>query len=77
MPNKNILNFENENLGMLRDGGVVLQDHNEIWKKLFSQEAIQLSEKLGPPDFKFYHIGSTSIPGIKAKPIIDMIVTAR
>lgn len=46
--------------------------HNPIWFKVFQQEQkllLNLDEVIAVE-----HIGSTAIPGIMAKPIIDMMV---
>lgn len=59
-------------IGMKRDS-VTLTGHNPRWKRLFSGEAYAIYDQLRLEDFRIYHIGSTSIPGIRAKPIIDIL----
>jgi GrpB-like predicted nucleotidyltransferase (UPF0157 family) len=44
------------------------------WVELFEQEAGLLRRALGEKALSIEHIGSTSIPGIEAKPIIDIMV---
>ncbi len=44
------------------------------WSQEFNQEAKLLKETLGDIKINIHHIGSTAIPGIYAKPIIDMIL---
>lgn len=44
------------------------------WKALFEEEAAWLATTFGANMFKIHHIGSTSIPNIKAKPIIDILL---
>ncbi len=44
------------------------------WKHKFAQEAQQIAQALAPLIVALHHIGSTSIPGIYAKPIIDILV---
>lgn len=44
------------------------------WKDLFEQEADLLHSALGEKALRIEHIGSTAIPGILAKPIIDIMV---
>ena len=44
------------------------------WKELFEQEADLLHSALGEKALRIEHIGSTSIPGMASKPIIDIMV---
>ena len=44
------------------------------WIELFEQEAARLSRALGERALSIEHIGSTAVPGIAAKPIIDIMV---
>lgn len=44
------------------------------WKELFEQEKDLLDRTLGEKALQIEHIGSTSIPGMVAKPIIDIMV---
>ena len=53
---------------------VELVPHNPEWSQLADQEISRLLEGLSFPIIGIYHIGSTSIPGIKAKPILDFVM---
>ncbi|MBT9316203.1 GrpB family protein [Leptothoe spongobia] len=55
-------------------GKVQVVPHNPIWRSLFAQEAHQLSTALGAMAKEIHHIGSTAIPDIYAKPIVDLLV---
>lgn len=44
------------------------------WKDLFEREADLLHSALGEKALRIEHIGSTAIPGMLAKPIIDIMV---
>jgi GrpB-like predicted nucleotidyltransferase (UPF0157 family) len=44
------------------------------WVALYEQEAALLRNVLGEKALQIEHCGSTSIPGIEAKPIIDIMV---
>jgi len=44
------------------------------WKAAFEAEAGQLAQALGDMTVELHHIGSTAIPGIYAKPIIDILL---
>lgn len=48
-------------------------DYNEHWPELFKIEAKKIKAILTDELIELHHIGSTSVPGLKAKPIIDMI----
>jgi len=48
--------------------------HDPQWKVLFIQEFAALREALGNQVISIHHIGSTSIPDILAKPIIDILI---
>ncbi|BDM82044.1 GrpB family protein [Acaryochloris marina] len=48
--------------------------HNPAWKIIFQTEASLVKEALGETVMAVHHIGSTAIPGIHAKPIIDLLV---
>ncbi len=47
--------------------------YDPTWPTLFKNEAEKIKEALGENLIKIHHIGSTSIEGLAAKPIIDMI----
>jgi GrpB-like predicted nucleotidyltransferase (UPF0157 family) len=53
--------------------GVV--DYDEDWSSQFSSLARSLRNSLGPRARRIDHIGSTSVPGLAAKPIIDVQVS--
>ncbi|MCR2821297.1 GrpB family protein [Lederbergia panacisoli] len=52
---------------------VRLSDFNEHWAEMFEDEARFLETIFGGEIIKFEHFGSTSVRGIKAKPVIDMM----
>ncbi|MCF6137717.1 GrpB family protein [Pseudalkalibacillus berkeleyi] len=47
--------------------------YNEEWPKMFHQEMIKLQCIYGSQIVTIHHIGSTSIKGLNAKPIIDIL----
>lgn len=47
--------------------------HNPEWTSRFTREVAALQAALMPLDVTFHHIGSTAIPGIRAKPIVDLL----
>lgn len=52
---------------------VRLTDYTESWKWMFKQEVQFLKTIFGDEIISIEHFGSTSIPGMKAKPVIDMM----
>ena len=58
----------------LKRGSVKLVRHNTSWKKLFEKEKNNLKKILGKSTVDIKHIGSTAIPRISAKPVIDVLV---
>ena len=53
---------------------VELYPYNPVWKKLYEKEAKILRLAIGQYILDIQHVGSTSIPGAKAKPIIDIAI---
>ncbi len=51
---------------------IKLMEHQDCWNDWYQQEAEFLRSFL-PPSSRIHHIGSTSINGIWAKPIIDLL----
>ena len=51
-----------------------LAPYHPQWADLFAQEAARLRTVLGETALRVEHIGSTSIPGMAAKAIIDIMV---
>ncbi len=52
---------------------VILVDHDPAWKGLAAAEAARVAEALDVHLIAIHHIGSTAIPGIRAKPILDLL----
>src|SRR5688572_312538 len=51
-----------------------LADYNPLWPQAFAEEAARLKSALGSAAIEIEHYGSTSVPGLRAKPIIDIQV---
>lgn len=58
-------------LGIQR-GTVALYPHEEAWEKEAERTISCLKKIMGPSIADIQHVGSTSVPGIMAKPIIDI-----
>ena len=60
-------------LGLKRES-VKLESHDKHWDNIAGQTIKILKSILGDDAIDIQHIGSTAIPAIKAKPIIDIVV---
>jgi GrpB-like predicted nucleotidyltransferase (UPF0157 family) len=58
----------------LENGPVVLARSNSGWSVTFKSEASDLNSVMKGRVSGIEHVGSTSIPGIRAKPILDIMV---
>ena len=56
------------------NGPVVLVDYDPTWPKNFAREDRRITAALGARALRIEHIGSTSVPGLVAKPIIDIVL---
>jgi len=52
---------------------VLVVEHDPAWTDAFAREALAIGHALGEDAIALHHIGSTAIPGILAKPIIDLL----
>jgi GrpB-like predicted nucleotidyltransferase (UPF0157 family) len=53
---------------------IVLRDYDPEWPALFEREAERIRSILGERVRLLEHVGSTSVPGLAAKPLIDMVL---
>jgi GrpB-like predicted nucleotidyltransferase (UPF0157 family) len=63
-------------IGELRplDGYIELAEYDPAWPRLFEREAARIRAALGDRVLLLEHTGSTSVPGLAAKPRIDMLL---
>jgi 2-amino-4-hydroxy-6-hydroxymethyldihydropteridine diphosphokinase len=54
---------------------VILVDYRTEWPAAFEAEARRIREKMGPLAVRVEHVGSTAVPGLVAKAIIDIQVS--
>lgn len=57
------------------DGQVVLVEHDPAWPAMFRRQADRIRTALGDRALGIEHFGSTSVPGLTAKPCIDILLT--
>jgi GrpB-like predicted nucleotidyltransferase (UPF0157 family) len=53
---------------------VVLVAYDPEWPRLYAREEARIREALGATALQVEHAGSTSIPGLAAKPVIDIVL---
>jgi len=58
-------------------GQIVVADYDPAWSAKFEQERAALAPLLGALVLSIEHFGSTAVPGLAAKPIIDLLVGVR
>ena len=54
---------------------VEVVEYDDAWPARFTAEADQIRAALGPELRRIDHAGSTSVPGLAAKPIIDIALS--
>jgi GrpB-like predicted nucleotidyltransferase (UPF0157 family) len=53
---------------------IVLAEYDPRWPAMFEREAARIRAALGDSAILIEHAGSTSVPGLAAKPIIDIVL---
>ncbi|BDP40764.1 hypothetical protein DAETH_07330 [Deinococcus aetherius] len=61
----------------LKRGTVELRPSSPDYPALFDEEHVRVQHALGPLATDIQHVGSTSVPGLIAKPILDLAVAVR
>jgi GrpB-like predicted nucleotidyltransferase (UPF0157 family) len=56
------------------DGPVTLVAYDPVWPELFAREERRIRAALGARALRVAHAGSTAVPGLAAKPIIDIVL---
>jgi GrpB protein len=55
-------------------GSIVVSDYDPNWPTLFEQERTRIKNALGSFALAIEHMGSTAVPGLPSKPIIDLLI---
>jgi GrpB-like predicted nucleotidyltransferase (UPF0157 family) len=55
-------------------GPIHLEEYDPEWPRLFEREAARIKSILGEEALSIEHVGSTSVPGLAAKPRIDILL---
>ena len=53
---------------------IVIADYDPRWRLLFQREEERIRRALGPRVVQLEHVGSTSVPGLAAKPRVDILL---
>jgi GrpB-like predicted nucleotidyltransferase (UPF0157 family) len=56
------------------DGPIRLVEPDPEWAAQYAQQKERIQAALGPRALQVEHVGSTSIPGLAAKPVIDIVL---
>jgi GrpB-like predicted nucleotidyltransferase (UPF0157 family) len=60
-----------------RPAPVRLVDPDPAWPAMFAAEAVRIRAALGDCGIALEHVGSTAVPGLRAKPVIDILAAVR
>jgi GrpB-like predicted nucleotidyltransferase (UPF0157 family) len=58
----------------MHGGPITLVPYDDRWPKLFARQAEHIRGVLGERALMIEHVGSTAVPGLSAKPIIDLLL---
>ncbi len=64
-------------IGGVEKREIRILDYDPDWPKQFETHAKIIADALGNSALRIEHIGSTSVPGLAAKPIIDILVAVQ
>jgi GrpB-like predicted nucleotidyltransferase (UPF0157 family) len=53
---------------------VFIVEYDHEWPALYAREAVRIRSALGHRALQIEHVGSTSVPGLAAKPVIDILL---
>ncbi len=56
------------------NGSVTLAAYDPAWPSVFAREAARVRVALAGRTLRIEHVGSTAVPGLAAKPIVDMLL---
>jgi GrpB-like predicted nucleotidyltransferase (UPF0157 family) len=61
-------------IGEVEPQAIVVVDYDPAWPGRFRREEAKIRAALGEAALSVEHIGSTSVPGLAAKPIVDILL---
>lgn len=72
--NKKTIKSKTNVLHGLPKGQLLLVEHQATWLQLYQEEIDRIRDSIKIPECSYFHIGSTAVPGLLAKPIIDIAI---
>lgn len=64
-------------IGGREPASIIIANYDATWPERFAELKGRVEQALAATALSVEHIGSTSVPGLAAKPIIDMLLTVR
>jgi GrpB-like predicted nucleotidyltransferase (UPF0157 family) len=61
-------------IGGIEKQAIVIADYNPAWPERFRRKAEKIRAALGDAALSVEHVGSTSVPGLAAKPKVDILL---
>jgi GrpB-like predicted nucleotidyltransferase (UPF0157 family) len=61
-------------IGEIEPQNIIVSDYDPAWPERFRREDARIRAALGKAALSVEHIGSTSVPGLAAKPIVDILL---
>jgi GrpB-like predicted nucleotidyltransferase (UPF0157 family) len=61
-------------IGEAEPQAIVVADYDAAWPRRFRREEARVRAVLGEAALSVEHVGSTSVPGLAAKPIVDILI---
>jgi GrpB-like predicted nucleotidyltransferase (UPF0157 family) len=54
---------------------IIIAPYDPDWPVMFAAEAVRIRQALGDRALRIEHVGSTSVPGLAAMPVVDILVS--
>ena len=61
-------------IGELEHQAITVVDYDPVWAERFAREASKIHAALDGRERLLQHVGSTAVPGLAAKPVVDILV---